>query len=672
MKSRIGLFFVLISLTLQQKANAEDSLTNLYLLSEDVRSIVLKTPGGHPMSERKFHLAEGEADQMKALVGLDELTRNYFETNESKDCNEKKPDLGTPNLTEKVKKRDFEIYVSALSTDAKFEQNVIGSFMASDYSNYLGKMIFPGYGMINPAYEIYDLQSLENKYKNLNPKVDLSKMSFKDKEKILSDFANSYLGTKLPDGLLMKEMAFDQMVNHSSTWKETLAAAKDSLTSEQKIELVSKIGGYFGNRYNYTRFNEGIYASGYVTIEQLFDSVKTETEGGVCRDIALAQTQMLKELGFKNNYIIGYKTLSGAHANVITTDPETGKIVKFNYANVTSMKNGSGTEALIQDSTIPDHGLVFRIYDSDGKPVTQVPSELGIILRETAGAETRSFTDTNYSLQKVGVNIGGVNGNLFTGKTSTGENIYGVALYAKEESEDVSLNVGMSLSKVDGNRTYMRIEQENLYARMSGEVRSPKLEKDSLSVGGFLGVNNEVMGYNSHESYISSNYTKSANYEIDAKADVSVGVRGNLKLGTDTLVTNKTYATFYPDLANVAAGSIRTLTVVKDSVVIQSGVTRNLDKNQVVLLDTTVMLKNYGTSMGIKAAYEDNRNRLKINAGYEVPIDSDMPAFLPGGTSHAKASVEKETKSGLVFSMEYDRNLTSGTTSGSLKASKKF
>lgn len=675
MKTHIGLFFILIFFILQQKTNADDSLTPLYSLSEDVRSVVLKTPEGNPMPEREFHLSEAKADQMKALVGVDNLTRSYLEINRDSNCDDCQKNSDVLDLEKKVKKRDFEIYVSVLASDTKYEQNVVGRFMDNDYQNYIGKMFWDNNGNLNThALNIYSLQSLEDTYKRLNPTVDLSKMSFNDKEKILNAFANSYLGTKLPDGLLMKEMAFDQMVNHSSTWRETLAAAKNSLTGQQKIELVSKVGGFFGNNYNYTRFNEGMNAKGYVTIEQLFDSLKNGTEGGVCRDVALAQTQMLKELGFKNNYVLAYKTLSGYHANVITTDPDTGKIVKFNYAETTSMKKGSGTEALTQDTTMPDHGLAFRIYDSTGKPVTQVPSELGQILKETTGEETRAFTDKHYSLYRAGVNIGGMDGNLFSGRTSSGENIYGVSLYGKKETENVSLNGGISLSKVEGNRTYMRIDQENLYARLSAEVRTPKLEKGSLSVNGFLGANGEGMIYNARESYISSNYTKSASRELDGSIDAYVGIKGTTKLGADTVVTNKTYATFYPDTANVAVAvaGIHGATIVRDNVTIQSGVTHSIDKNQIMLLESTVMLKNYGTSMGIKAAYENQADQMKISAGYETPLKQDMPTFLPGGTSRAQVGVEKEIKDGVIFSLEYDRDLTNGHNSGFLKASKKF
>lgn len=660
-------FYSFIFILLNSKIYAQDSLAGLYSFTEDVRSVVLKAPGGNPMPGKKFLLTTVEADQMKALVGLDSLSKDFRSKITNKDCDHGKSNQTAAELEEKVKKRDMEIYISATFTDTKFEQDIIGRFTENEYNNHLSKLSFSGN---KKASDINTVSSLEHVYQRNHPNVDYGKLSLKAKESVLNDYANLYLGVPLPAGMLMKELVFNNMVNNSSSWKASLAEAKDSLTNAQKIELVSKVGGLFGNKYNYTRFKEGDKAVGYVTIEKLFDSIKSGGEGGICRDIALAQTQMLKELGFTNNYVVTYKTLSGAHSNVISTDPLTGKIIKFNYGEATSVKAGSGTESLIQDTTMADHGLNYRIHDSEGKPVTKVSSELGNILKDATGMEGRMFTDTNYSIQKVGVDFGLMSGSLFTGKTSLGENIYGVAVFKKYDSEYLSLNGGISLSKIEGDRTFMKIEQENLYARLGAEVRTPSLDFGPASVGGFVGGSAEILAYNAIETSTSSKYSKSAKGEIDATGEVYVGLKGDLHLNTGTILTTKTYATFYPDLAQVADAS--KVVAVRDSVVLQSGLIQNIGNDQAVLIESTVMIKNYGTSMGFKAAYENYEDRLRVKAGFETPMTKDMPTFLPGGTSHAYVGVEKETKSGIVFAVEYDRDLTSKNNSFFLKASKRF
>lgn len=647
---------------------AEDSIEKLYLLSEDVRSVVLKTPEGHPMPKGQFHLTSTQSDQIKAISGLDNLTREHIEASQNKDCDKKNPNQSTQELEEKVKKREFEISFMVRTSDYRFEQNTIGRFMNDDYANFIGKLIINGN---SKAIDVATLDSLKAKYLSINPKSDLSKLSFEDQVKTLESFANLYLGTMIPTGIVMKEMAFQSMVSDSANWKTILGVARDTLTNQQKIELVSKVGGFFGNRYNYDRFNLGDKATGYVSIEQLFDSVKSGKAGGVCRDIALAQTQMLRELGFKNNYVVTYKTLNGYHSDVITTDPATGKIVKFNYSEATEMKKGTGTAALIQDSTMPDHGLNFRIHDADGKPVTQVPSELGQMLREATGGDTRPFLDSNYSLAKVGVKFGGVDGNLFVGKTSTGENLYGLALFKKFNSEYVSVEGGLAISKLEGNRTFMTLDQENLYARLAAEVRSPTLELGRLSLSAFAGAEGEVLGYRGLESYRSGNLSKETeNMQFDARAELQVGLRGRLDLSSSTILTTKTYTTFYPDIGHVAKAD--KVGLFKDSIIVESGISHSLSDQQAVILESSIMLKNYGTSMGIRAAYEDYENKIRVHGSYSTPLSKEAPSFLPGMNSHFTVGIDKETSKGLTFSIEYDRNIEQHSNGLFFKGSYKF
>jgi len=56
-----------------------------------------------------------------------------------------------------------------------------------------------------------------------------------------------------------------------------------------------------------------------VSTEELLTAAAKGKVGGICRDIALAQTQMLEALGFNQSYVVAYKTYEGHHATVITT-----------------------------------------------------------------------------------------------------------------------------------------------------------------------------------------------------------------------------------------------------------------------------------------------------------------------------------------------------------------
>ncbi len=648
----------------------DSSINKLFLFSEDMREVILKTPGGHPMPNQAFQLTQMQSDQMQALSGMDDSIRVHLENANSKpDCDQNSLQLTQKDiqaLQKKVDERDFQLEVVVFSSDKKYEQNTLGRFMSNDYNNYMSTLY--SNGNIKAA-NVFSIDSLIQKYKSDNPGIIFDSLSFKEKEKKLDEYLKTYLGDALPSGLLMKEMAFHRMVNNSSDWKATLNDAKDKLTSEQKIQLVSKLGGFFGNLYNYDRRDAGSKVFGeFISTEQLLDSVKSGAPGGICRDIALAQTQFLKELGFKNNYVLAYKTIAGSHATVISTDPETGKVVKFNYGETTAAPKGSGTESLVQDTSMPDHGINYRIYDTQGKPVTKVPSEVGQILKESAGGTLdREFNQRNYSLAKISFGTEGLRGNLFTGKTSTGDNIYGLAIYKNIETENTKTGFGLSVSKLESNRSLMQIDQENLYFRTNAEVSSSGLKIGSTQTKAFLGGETSFMLSNNAQTFKSGSKLigeKQISADIEGFAGVKTTYESSDK---KTSAETKIYANVYPDTGHVA--KVTRPTLVLDSVVIRSGVSHALTDDTKALIDSAVVMRSYGTSLVMKAAIENEKNRMV--AGTSVPLSKDMPTFLPGGERRAFLGVERAT-SRYILSVEFERNFDNRSNSVMLKGQANF
>jgi hypothetical protein len=649
--------------------SAQDAFGKLYNLSENVRDVVLESPGGHPMPNGEFHLTTDQADQIKALSFLDDSMRGHLEDIKDKevkkDCDESKED---PGLQKRVDNRHFQIEAAVFLSDTKFEQNAIGRFMDDGYLKYMGELSLFG----NPkSADIYSIDALMAKYKSENPTKNLDALTFAEKEKVLNQFAEDYLGTKLPTGLLMQEMAFQEMVDNSSDWKSTLAVAKDKLSSQQKIELVSKFGGYFSNRYNYDRASGGSDTAGFVNTAELLDSVKNSTPGGVCRDIALAQVQILTSLGFDKSYVVAFKTLSSGHATVITTDPTTGKIVKFNYQDTYESKKGSGTEALVQDTTIPDFGLDYRVYDSSGKPVTHVASELSQILKEATGAGVdRDFSPRNFSLTNVGFKSAYANGNLFSGKTSAGEKVYGVALSKKMAiGEYLTVGAGAAFSKLEGTRSLYQVEQESLYFRANAELVSPKIKLGKSNTSAFLGGSGEIAKSHNQSTNLDTNQVKEANNQFEGNGEVYFGVKNSFKSPNQKFDFNsKAYASFYPDWSNVASqGQDGKKTLAFNSLVVKTGVAHQITDDTRALLDTAVILKNYGTSMVMKAAVEDDKHTVRYSAGMAMPLSREMPTFLPGGEKRAFIGVDKITKK-MIFSIMYERNFDSNSNNVMLKA----
>lgn len=651
---------------------ANGSIDDLYRFSEDVRDVIVKSPGGHPMSQREFQLSSVQADQMKALSSMDDSMREHLDKNKNIDCDQDAVGAYQKELSslqKRVDKRDFQIGAVVFLSDKKYEQNALGRFMSDDYINYMGQEYQNG----NPkAWDIYSVSELTNKYKIANPGNNFDSLSFKQQEKVLNEFAESYLGKKIPSGLLMKEMAFQKMVNHSADWKSTLNDAKDRLSSEQKIHLVSKLGGYFGNLYNYDRRdNDKENAGIFIDTQSLLDSVKNGTPGGVCRDIALAQTQFLQELGFKNNYVVSYKMAGSRHATVISTDPESGKIIKFNYDETTENKKGSGTEALRQDTSMPDTGLGYRIYDTNGKSVTKVPSELAQMLKSSAGGDSdRDFNQRNFSLNRVGFSSPYVDGNLFTGKTSSGETLYGVAFYKNfAASENAKFGMGASMSKVEGDRGIVKMDQDILYLRANAEVSSPSLKLGPTATKAFFGSDTTMMMANTRQQFATGR-KEEASKDLDVDVDMYAGVQ-NIYQSKDgkTAIDSKIYANFYPDWDHVAKAG-KTV-VALDSVVVKSGVSYGITEDAKALVDTAIIMRNYGTNIVAKAALEDSARGLRYAAGGAMPLTKDMPSFLPGGERRAFASIEKDSKN-YVFSIEYERNFDNKSNAVMVKGGVKF
>jgi hypothetical protein len=647
---------------------ASDQFEKLYLFTEDVRDIIIKSPEGNPLNKKQFDLSNIQSDQIKAISELDNSTRNYLDTNYKKDCDQKK--FYKSELQSRIEKRDLQIDTLIISSNAKFEQNVLGQFMGDDYMNFMGNLYATGN---KKASDIYSIQSLTSKYKSLNPNNNWDKLTFIEKEKTLTNFANTYLNITLPKGLVMKELAFSSMIDNSTNWKTILETAKDNLTYDQKVQLVSKFGGFFGNHYNFSRFEAGEKARGeYVTTEQLLNSLKTGSPGGICRDIALAQTQMLQELGFKNSYVVSYKTLQGAHSTALTTDPETGKIIKFNYSEANESKAGSGTEALMQDTSLPDHGLGFRLYDTSGKPITHVPSEMAQMLRDSTGVSfDRNFNSKNYNLVKVGFNSEGISGSLFTGKTSSGDNLYGIALYNEQKiNEHLKMGTGLSISKLDGKRSLMQIDQDNLYVRNSIEANYP-LNKTANSETKIIGgASIEALLSNNREIWNGTGMIKEAKREIDANSDGFVGIQ-NKYISNDkrTEFNTEVYANLYPDWNHVASGD-KTVAVL-DGVTIHSGISHEITENKRAMIENAIIMKNYGSSMVTRAALEDTMNGSRYVAGFSTPITKDMPTFLPGGERKVMLGLEK-VKEKMTFSIEYERNLENRNSNLMIKGKVNF
>ena len=680
-----NLLVILAVFFMSSKLFATDSLEKIYTLSEGVREIVLKAPGGHPMPNREFHLSILQSDQMKALSSLDNSMRLHLEVkNNHQDCDKVLLPSHLENnfgksltLEKKVADRDFNIQVAIMSSDTRFEQHILQGFNGNEYENFLDRIYQSGNFK---ARRIINLSSLKGTYKSFNAGIDLESLSILERERTLREFAEKNFGVTLPQGMLMKELVFDEIVNNSSDWKKTLSEVKNILSAEQKLEVVSRIGKSFSKFYNKDRRDAGMDAMGtFLNTQQLLDSVKNEVSGGICRDISLAQAQMLKELGFTNNYVVAYKTAGSFHTTVITNDPDSGKIYKFNYSQLAESAKGSGTEVLFQDSSLPSRGLGYRIFDTDGKPVTFVASDLSKMMREATGANTANdFDPRNFNLSNVNIKGDNLNGSLFTGRTSAGENVYGLSVYKNEKiNEFSSIGGGASLVKLEGENAYYKVDQTSLYLRTNTTLKSPAVELNPMATNAFLSLSGEVLISNTKEKNLSNNNKTHGDAQVDGDGQARLGIQNNFtSVDKNTTVKSEIYTNFYPDVDHIA--EINNLTGVLDSVVIETGVAHNLSHDSKAFIDTAIIMRNYGTSMVVNALYSDQKNSISYNAGVAIPVSrvfvgkSEMPTFLPGGETRVFGGISQSTDEHFSYTLMYERNFDNDSQNILLRGEVKF
>jgi hypothetical protein len=483
-----------------------------------------------------------------------------------------------------------------------------------------------------------------------------------------SNASAAVVAVRAPPPLIDQIMS--QLLANPQNWEEILSINKDKLTSDQKISLISQLGSYFSNRYNFARADNKD-STGFVSIEQLLTSVKSGTSGGVCRDIALAQTQMMNALGFKDSYVVTFKAYKGSHATAISVDPTTGKIVKFNYGEVTSAAKGSGTEALVQDTTIPDQGLAFKIYDSKGKPAVQLPSELGQILKETSGGEDREFNAKNYSLGKVGFDKNGIQGNLFTGKTSSGENISGVAIGIHGDlNPNIKAHLGVSASSVKGERSVNSISADNLYLNAGADYSADPKHIGSVAIGAIAGAEMGVLRTDFTQHNRASGLILKGEGETDIASSGYLGVRTEAKLKNGkTVIENQTYINLYPDFGHVASADSKVVAV--NSVVVDTKLTQQLSSaDQAALLRSAVVFRTYGASLVAEVGYENKAAKSSYFVGFRTPL-SEQPTFLPGGTTSGYARASKEVLEGITLNIELEESKVNGST-GTISVEGKF
>lgn len=629
----------------------------LYLLTEDVRDVIThKEAEIIPPPSEALTLTTDQSDIMSSITALDKELLSFSLDDKDCDCHQPEAEKNArAKLFERIEDRDYNVYVAATYGAYKDPMSLMpAGYDLQRLNGYLGSQAaLADLGLTS-------LDALKNAYKQKNPDVALDSLSLVEQGNLLGQFAQEKGGTAIPQSLLLGELAINKSIQDPTKWKETLGSISSALSFEDKYKVAAQFGSYFGSNYNYDRANSG---KGIIGLEQLLGSARDNTPGGVCRDIALGNSKILMAMGIPKDkiMIIGYATYGGGHAVLAVEDPnKKGRVMILNYGQVQEVTGKSGPSVLVQNTRLPDAGIQYRMYDSEGKPVGSQHSELGLMLREATNAQAPLLTTQGMNLVQVGVKTPIGDGNMFMGNTSDGGKITGVAIDKRFESGSITSEIGLAGFKRESNRALADLTQEGLYMRLGIEQRSPTLflnDQTGIRVRG--GLDSDGLITRNKEVTSTGRVEKSTTIESKAELYMAVDIEHKSDDGK-----TRAYATIeprvQPDFTNVASGE--KLRPVLAETRITSGVERRITEDMRASVDAGIIVRQMGNSYYLKTGLEIPDEKFRLNASMQGPI-GDVPVMYRGSTRAVAASAEKDFGRAS-FRLVYEQDLDTGARSG--------
>ncbi len=432
-----------------------------------------------------------------------------------------------------------------------------------------------------------------------------------------------------------------------------LDKAKEELTFNDKVLLSSLFGGLFNEYYNHDRatVDNGEKVELLALLEAARD--RDPIKGGVCRDIAVAQAQMLSMMGIKNSYVVSFASIENAHATVVTQDPDDpNNVVKLNYfEGDTSKANGSGT--LSQDTYIPETGATFYIFDANGKPITTLPSSLGVILEQQSGSLSTPFTsEVLDGVRSVSADLISHDGHKlevrgFAAKADGEVTVYGVmannhfSYQHKRFSSKSTISTGAYLENLD--RTDYTIDTQAFYLRTRMENRYKLIDKEGVEVT--LIGNIDLQGLYGQGKQLEKESEKLVHEGMVFDGAVRFATGGEIKISKGNMETKATVVQH----GFISSDDVRTYSNIApyfDYQEVDINSKYKLDKQDLNLFADSILILDdkLGDRAGARIGVEDQQRDLQVAVGYQGAFEEDTPQWVPGATRKVTADVDKGFK----------------------------
>jgi hypothetical protein len=481
--------------------------------------------------------------------------------------------------------------------------------------------------------ELISTSGAKGKYLNFNKVVEAygtAKLDNLDTKAGANELRSFLLaeGADVSLEAITSELLYNRMVNSPQNWAQYLEEGKNNLSFEEKITFAARLGKAFVGNYDSSRAKAGLSAKGIVSIEEMLANLSTSEKAGICRDISLAQAQILTELGVNksNIYQMAYNTQGGAHAIVMVQDPnDPNNIIKINYGNISESNGVTGVSSLdFNDRHLTPMGEEFHVFDSEGRQLLSVPTELGLILNEVSGSfKFNPNALKPYSIRKAVVKTKIVDLQIFQGAMSSGETVDGFSLQ-KEFQEGVN-----STSKIGVTYIYRRgdrgngvdIDQKALQISLQKNLKLFEKDLGGIVLYSEADISGSVILYR-------NSIDGGSNYKDNFEANIA----SRLKVGAQTTGLPNTYSaafTLYakPGMKSLAEGFTGGYTVVferKDLEVAVSNIDLAIGEVSGKVIVSSYPIGEVVTLVG-NLKRSDNKGQLEI--GHQFGLDSDMPRF---------------------------------------------
>ncbi len=650
--------------------SVETDIGKIHELAEDVHQAVVEVA---PVSDR-YHLTTEEADRIQAYSNyqneLAEQINQPTMVGTSGDSNSKADCIRTSlaqvqsdkdEIKEKIKSRKISVGIMAsYNTGDELAQavNQATGFRAFNdqinSSNHQDKGIFLNYANAVRNYLKY----------RPNISAEWDSYTLEKKAELMQKYIKDKIGLEVASDLMLREHAIYETMSDPSNWKEHVRSINDLLTPKQKFDFLTDVGGRFLQYYNY----EGVSSPGAISTEEMWKSLGEGTPGGVCRHVVNAQIQIAKELGFdeKSLYHIAYMSPGVRHDTLALVDPnDPNKLHKINYYSREEDASNKGEAQLKQGGGNPEVGTNYVVSDHTGKPILQMPTELGKMLRDASGY-TKRQTDISktYNIAKMSVNTKYGTGSVFAGETSNGTKLTGIS-FSKTNTDLFQYGVALHNSK--GENEIMEWDSQGLYGFFDftpSYIYTHKSESGSklsmkAEVGGGMEVN---ISKTKARSKSTGNQIGGDSSTTDVKKYIIPALETRYTTASgDTSVYARVEAENFVYFENENESDGETLHL--NSITYKSGISSKITDNLKASLDVAVVTQTLGDYYVVSSGIEDTKRRYTASLMHQAPI-GDVVSFAPGATSVTQASFSKdfttEDGTGGILHIEYTEDEIAG------------